>query len=426
MSKQYLAALASILFGAGVVFGQAPDSRPASGPEPVAVPSGTVWDGFKLPCLWDDSGKEFAVITADADLVIFFLLSPRTALPLGSTDILSSTTANVVASVDGPEHKGVAIAGSRLALGYWQVEPNPWIPQGIRDLGVETVFFFVGQKSIDFRDTTTPNLIRPFFDLNNRVESGFLVASPGIATGGVAAHGQIDVWGGEANVWKNVHCDYPGTQCSVDVMAGFRFLDMDSRVQAESISVFNSTIASTSPFASFAGNQLDVRDSFQTHNHFYGGQIGIDGKWWIHPKIEVDGDFKLAVGVTHEELGIVGNQVRTFADGTTAVSTGGLLALPSNIGNFHRDKFAIAPELDVKILFPITNYVTLTTGFSALFWDRVARAGTQIDRTIDISQIPNFPPAATATPTGLGHPGVNFVQSDLWVLGLTFGLEFKW
>ena len=114
------------------------------------------------------------------------------------------------------------------------------------------------------------------------------------------------------------------------------------------------------------------------------------------------------------------------SDGSTRTSQGLLLALPSNIGRFSRDKFSQVPELDVGIVVPVLNCLTFRTDFSALYWSRVVRAGEQINRAIDITQIPNYPFADTAQAAGLGLPGVPFKQSDLWVLGVSVGMELKW
>ena len=82
--------------------------------------------------------------------------------------------------------------------------------------------------------------------------------------------------------------------------------------------------------------------------------------------------------------------------------------------------------MNLKLSAPLTSRLTFSTGFSSLYWSRVLRAGQQIDRDLDISQIPNFPAGTSATATGLNQPGLAFKQSDLWVLGINFGLEFKY
>jgi hypothetical protein len=249
---------------------------------------------------------------------------------------------------------------------------------------------------------------------------------PGLATGGITAHTQADMWGAEANVWKNIYYYPTGTTGSVSMMGGFRYQEFNSRFDVNSFSVFNQNLAAFPAFASFAGNSLGVSDSFAAHNRFYGGQFGISGQWWPGDWLFIDVGFKLALGVTSEDLDIAGSQVRTLANGTRVVSEGGLLALPSNIGSHHLNKFSQVPELDFKVSIPLLNSVTLSTSFSALYWSRIVRPTQQIERNIDITQIPNFPPAAAAVPTGLGQPSVPFRQSDLWLLGLHLGLEVRW
>jgi hypothetical protein len=70
--------------------------------------------------------------------------------------------------------------------------------------------------------------------------------------------------------------------------------------------------------------------------------------------------------------------------------------------------------------------VTLGMGLTTLYWSRIARPGDQVDQTVDSRQIPSFPGAAAPGAAGVGHPGVPFNQSDLWLMGATFSVEFKW
>ena len=137
----------------------------------------------------------------------------------------------------------------------------------------------------------------------------------------------------------------------------------------------------------------------------------------------VDTDLRAAIGTTEEDLNINGFQFKS-QNGTTTTSVGDLFALPSNIGHHHKSQFSQVPEVDVKFKFPVGAYCTLTTGLSAMYWTHYLRASEQIDRAVDISQIPNFPMGAT--PTGLNLPGVAFRQSDLWLLGFSAGAEFRW
>jgi hypothetical protein len=426
MSKMDLASLVTVLLWASVTLGQEPGaSLPPAVPPPPAQVGGCA-EG-SLPCGVEAGATQAGMVTADLEYVLWFLATSRNSMPTAATDVLGRSDSFVVGALADAEHgrKG-PVSGTRFALGYWAVEDNPWVPGGIRDLGVETVFFFVGQRGSSFVDTTTPTIVRPFFDLNNRQESGFIVTAPGLATGGIAASAQVELWGAEANVWKNVYHDLLGTTCSLDVMAGFRYLSMDQRLAIESTSAFNRDLTAFPAFLSFAGNTLEVLDSFATHNRFYGGQIGVAGKWWPVQWMLIEGGVKVGIGATAEDLEIGGGQLRTLANSARIFSQGGLLALPSNSGSFHNNKFAQVPELNLKVAALYSSHLKFSVGFSALYWSRVLRPGQQIDREIDITQIPNFPPAAGAIPTGLNQPGVLFKQSDLWVLGISFGFEVNW
>jgi hypothetical protein len=374
----------------------------------------------------DAEGRGGGIFSAEAEVVLWWLASATANNVVAASGVLGQPGTGVLANPRDAEHSAAPQAGGRFSLGYWDVEDNPWLPGGIRDLGAEGVFFFVGQHSRSISIAEQPNLELPFSDLNHSQESGFVVAQPGVSTGSIAARAQANVWGAEANVWKNLYYDCPGTTCILDVVAGFRFLEADEQFADGASINYDPTIAANSPFASFAGNRLQLQDSFTTHNHFYGGQIGLANKWWVIEKVCVETSFKLALGVTAEDLNIIGNQVRTFADGTTAVSTGGLFALPSNIGHHQLDRFTEVPEVRLRFLVPVQSHITLTAGFSTLYWSNLARAAQQVDREIDITQIPNFPGGAGATPAGLGHPAVLYRQSDLWVLGATLGVEVKW
>jgi hypothetical protein len=338
----------------------------------------------------------------------------------------TTTSTGQGTSLDIPKPGTIPHPGGRFTFGYWEIEENPWVAGGIRLAGVEATVYFVGQRSADLRADASTTLSRPFFDINNHMESGFPVSAPGVAVGNITARAQATFWGAEVNGWGNLAHDGPGTTCSLDLMGGLRFLNADFNAQIGSVSAFNSSIDPTSPFAGLAGDKLTIRDSFTTHNRFYGAQVGIAGKYFEIPTVTVEAGLKLALGVTSEDLHIAGKQLLTLPNQTTTVSNAGLLALPSNIGLFHRNKFTEIPEANIKFACAVTGHMKLSASVTALYWNKLARAGEQINREIDITQIPNFPPGAAAAPTGLGRPQALFEQTGQWLLGLSVGLEFIW
>jgi hypothetical protein len=429
MSKSLGVCLAALLVWASAVPGQDVSDLPNPKPmKDVPVPA-TAHPGGPLEAASPCCEPELVLssqFTADLDYVLWFISNPENNVRLSSTAPLGTPAATILGTLGDPQTDSGGISGARLTLGWWQVEENNWIKGGIRDLGAEASFFVVGQRGLGVQNLTNPTIVRPFFDLNNGQQSGFIVATPGLAVGNISANAQDTIWGAEANCWKNVYFDYPGTSCCVNLLAGFRFLDLDGRLEIQSESQFAQNLAAFPQFAGFAGNSLQVSDSFTTYNHFYGGQIGVSGRWYFYDHMNFETDLKIAVGMTTEDVEIAGSQLRTLANQTQIASPAGLLALPSNIGSHNTDRFAYVPEVDIKLLFPICQRLTLSMAFSALYWSRLARPVEQIDRDLDITQIPNFPPGVGAPPTSLHGPLVPFRQSDLLLLGANFGLDFSW
>jgi hypothetical protein len=362
--------------------------------------------------------------TFDAEYLLWFFANNRTPFPAGNA---APGVGNLVSLNDAEHAKSEPFSGGRFALGYWLVEDNPWFVGGIRDLGAEACFFFVGQRSLTLQNDEAPNLFRSFSDVNNSRESGFLVSAPGVATGGMTVIGKIDnLWGAEANLWKTLAYNYPGTIHTLSAMAGFRYLSAGYLAEIDSVSNFNPNLPSSSPFFPLAGDTLAIVDSFTTRNQFYGGQVGVVAQAQPVPGVVFQAGFKLALGVTAEDLFISGSQVRTGPGGLRQSYVGGVLALPSNIGHFERNKFAQVPELELKTAVRVTDHLFLKGGFSLLDWTRIIRAGEQIDREVNITQIPNFPLPSGTLPSSLTHPSVFFRQTDLLALSLSFGAEFRY
>ncbi len=430
MGKRFFAAILAAFAVCGVVLGEPPS--PPTLPEPptsvlpqqpaiVGEREGPVSNVFT-----NDDQCGFREITVGLDYVLSFLPKSHEQSIIAVNPVLGNISGTTLVSGSDQSLDRHVWSGGRLTIGYWFSEPNPFnglMP--IRTFGVESRFFSLGQRSITAVNGTSPFILRPFFDINNRADSALVVAAPGLASGSVVANAKMNMWGGEANVWKCLYDNGTPTTFGVWFVAGYRYLELDPEVEISQVSVYGRNLSAFPAFASFAGNRIQGTESFAARNQFNGGQFGISLKAFGAGCI-FDTTFKMGLGNNHEELNIQGTEVRTFASGTKRTSDGVLLALPSNIGRFSRNKFSQVPELDVGVAIPVLNWMTIRTDFSALYWSRIVRAGEQINRAIDITQIPNFPGAAAASPTGLRLPTVPFEQSDLWVLGISLGLELRW
>jgi hypothetical protein len=132
---------------------------------------------------------------------------------------------------------------------------------------------------------------------------------------------------------------------------------------------------------------------------------------------------KVAIGATTEEINIKGSQILVTPDGQATTFAGGLLALPTNMGNFHKDRLAFAPEFNVNVGYDVSQHVSLFVGYDFLFWSQVARPGDLIDAALDVNNIPNHEPAPAS---GQVRPAPTLRQTEVFTQGVNFGIAFQW
>ena len=281
--------------------------------------------------------------------------------------------------------------------------------------GIDGSFFFLGPRTTTavLDSSAVPTIARPFFAPNFNQEFAELVAFPGLSTGTLRVEQESFLWGADVNL-RSAIC----RTCSSrkEWFVGYRHLNLREDL---SIAEFI-TAGPNAPDP--AGTRIFVQDSFRTRNRFHGGQLGYAaGRSW--GRVDVDVRASVALGVTHQELEIAGIQQRTRPGQTTQSFTGGLLAVGPNRGEFDRNRFSVVPEATVNVGYVVTPTLRAYVGYNFLYWTNVLRPGEQIDRVVDLSVVPNAPPVP---PSGLARPQPLFRDSDLWVQGIQFGLEFRW
>ncbi len=309
----------------------------------------------------------------------------------------------------GRDVSGGLRSGARLTAGVWCDDEC--------ETGVEASGFFLGQRSFRYTANSSqfPVLARPFFNLNAGTEFAQESTAPGLASGSVSVGGPGSLWGAEINLRCNLCCD----DCwgRLDFLAGPRYLQLDEGLHIQESLL---GLAGAGPFA---GDHITVTDRFDTRNQFFGGQVGLDYRL-------TRGDFsldllgKVALGDSHEVVNIHGSQQIVTPTGAVSTFNGGLLALPSNSGQHTRDRFGVVPEVGVNLGWQVTDWCRLTVGYNFMYWSSVARPGDQIDRGLDVTQIPNFQPGAT--PANLGRPAAVVRGTDFWAQGVNFGVEFRY
>jgi len=317
------------------------------------------------------------------------------------------TTPGTTVLFGGPNVDLEERSGARFTLGFWF--------DSEQTCGLEASYFFLGDRTVNFNAGSNglPILARPFFNASTGLEDAELVAFPGVLTGNIAVNVKSALHGADIDFRTNL---WRGCCWRMDLLAGYRYLSLN-----ESINIAENLVVPAG--APFAGTNIGVWDNFGTHNTFNGGELGLDlelrqRRWSLN--------FlgKVALGSMHEVVNINGNTSFTVPMSTPIVQMGGLLALPTNIGHFTTDRFAVVPEVGVRLGYQITDWLKATVGYSFIYASDVVRPGWAIDRVINTSQLP----MVTGTPAlvGAARPIFTPKNTDFWAQGLTLGLEFRY
>ena len=298
--------------------------------------------------------------------------------------------------------------GGRFTAGGWLDEH--------RTFGLEGSYFFVAPRGNQFTaggdgSAGSPVIARPFFNTVTGKEDSELVAFPGVLAGHISVDPSIRLQGFEANALCNLcsSCNY-----RIGALAGFRYVDLDEGLGVTE----NLAVLPSAPL--IGGSGFVVHDGFSTHNQFYGGQLGLRGEMWTGRLFAV-ANAKVALGDSQQSVDINGLTQITTPAGAVSTQPGGLMALPSNSGHFFSDRFAVVPEGNLAVGYQVTEHLSVTIGYTFLYWSNVDRPGNQIDRSINPVALP-----ISGTPAVQSNrPAFSHQETDFWAQGLTFGLELR-
>ncbi len=313
--------------------------------------------------------------------------------------------------LSGPVHSldFQQLNGVRATGGYWV---NPC-------LAVEASGFVLEQGATDFFATSTgaPLLARPALNALTRAEGSLLIAAPGMASGSIDVHATSQLFGSEVNLLLNA---FRGCAFNVNLLSGLRYVDL-----REGLDVTQNTQL-LGPALSFggvplrAGSALTIADTLDTRNQFYGGQFGVQSGLQLG-RVFVGTTAKIAVGSTHQVASANGNTTRLD---TGAVLPGGLLFLPSNIGRRGNDAFSLLPEGSIEVGLQLSKQLSLSLGYSFLYWTRVVRPGDQLNQRVTPTQLPTSVLFVPGVPGG--QPSLVLTDRSFWAQGLSAGLAFRY
>jgi hypothetical protein len=315
-------------------------------------------------------------------------------------------------AINGSTPPSVLFGAERLndsVRGGVRTTIGTWLGDGC-NFGLQGSYFFLGPDH-SFRSAGSPILgavNRPFINANG--QTAFQLV-PGTV---VASASTTGLMGADALLRCKLCCE--GTACGgyrLDMLGGYRYFALNDQL------TIRENLLPPAPFVT--GTQIVVVDSFATRNRFNGGSIGGELVGWRGP-FRAGLTARLDLGSMEREVQINGATQVTVPGTSPLLRTGGLLAQTTNIGTFRSSSFTLIPEFDFRIGCRLTNWLSVSAGYSFILLTDVARAGDQIDLRVN----PNVLPGAPMTPINPTHPAFALRTTNTWVQGLTLGLTFEW
>jgi hypothetical protein len=377
-------------------WGECPDCQPGNDCcAPVCGPPGRFW--------------------ADADYLLWWMKGDRlpplvTTSPVGTPVIAAGVLGPGTSVLVGDQNVNSDVrSGGRFTLGYWL--------NCEQTCGIEVNYFLLEAKALHATNASLGNPIlgRPFFDASTNTPNAELVAFPGLVTGSATVGDTSSALNGpEVLLRHNLCC---GCCYRLDLLAGWRYLRF-----AEHLGIGENlvSVAPLSQTGIVPGTTIAVNDRFDTTNEFNGGELGIDGEY-RSGRLALGLLAKMAVGVNDQSVDINGNTTVNEPGVGTATNLGGLLALSTNIGHYHRDRTVVVPEFGANLSYQVTCHLRARLGYTFLYWPEVFRPGEQIDTAVNST----FIPGGLTPPTGAARPAPVLGRQDLWVQGINMGFEFR-
>jgi hypothetical protein len=252
-----------------------------------------------------------------------------------------------------------------------------------------------GEDSLPFALPSDPNRFR---------------GDTGIITGGIKITNSLRLWGAEAT---GVVSLFRGSSLEMFGIVGFRYLDLSE--------TFNLNCDIEGVSGQYVNQSGVVSDTFQTRNHFYGGIIGLRSRYSFD-RLSFDLTGRVALGSNYEVQNVWG--AFTSINYPTPLTTGseGVFAQPANEGRRSGSRFAVVPEVQLKLGYAVTPRLRATLGYDFLYMTNVLRPGDQIDRNLPKGQTFNQAMSVFSSTS----PAPMFNTTGFFAHGLSAGLEFSY
>lgn len=291
--------------------------------------------------------------------------------------------------------------GLRLMGGIWLGESADW--------GISGGWFQLEQESLSsVRQSFAGTVVGPVYNSLSR-QSIIVPSNLDQQTSAALAEARNRLWGSELNVTRRISALFFADR--LDLIVGFRQLAFD-----EGLDLYSSIQALPGSQAASGA----AFDNLYTHNRFYGGQIGLRSSMRCN-NFYANVTGKLAVGCVQQDANVNGGTLVRLAGQAPVAAVGGVLAQPTNIGSFDRNRWGLLPELTINAGYELASGIRAFVGYNFLALSNTLRPGNIID-AVDDRQIPllRFPNPA---PAGITRPAPTLDDSRFWAYGLNLGLE---
>jgi hypothetical protein len=231
----------------------------------------------------------------------------------------------------------------------------------------------------------------------------------GVFTGRVKIANSLQLWGAGLNGVVNFYRD-PSWELAA--VGGFRFLRL-----AENFSLFYQSVGVSGVYS---GQYGTANDRFGTQNSFYGSALGVRGRYLYAP-FSVEASLSVAMGASNEVLNVAGGFVSYNFMGTMRSGPEGVFAQPANEGRFSSVRFAVVPEVELKLGYDVTPSTRITIGYDFLFDSSVIRPVDQINRNIPKGQtfLQGGDFISTTSPARI------FRSTSFFAQGINVGVSFR-
>lgn len=333
---------------------------------------------------------------------LLWFVQPRDTAPLivesngGTLPFLGEPSARTVFGGNTDTDLSVGFRGD---MGVWLSD----------NVGVGGRFWIIDSSGEDYSNASNGDNLsigRSFFDPELPGESGLIVAFDGVFQGSIQAESELDMLGAEAYARMKIGCS---KNAQLNLIGGYSHFQID-----DSLRISSTTLNESATGGNPIGTNRFFSDDFDIDNEFNGGQVGFDmvmqrGRWTVSSLTKVH------MGNMSQSLDFQGFNTRTVPGVAPTTQSGGVLA---PVGGFsaNEDVFSFIPEANFKMAYKFRKNVSLSVGYSFLYFDNVALVGDNLIRNIDASSI-----GTGVAGTNPNYTAGNIEDSGLWVQGIDLG-----